>query len=44
MSLSNDRKTDIAHGITRTTDGAIVIVGESNSYKRRSDFYMIKLK
>jgi len=42
--LYGDKKRDIPHGITRTTDGAIVIVGETNSYKRRSDFYMLKLK
>ena len=35
---------DIAHGITRTTDGAIVIVGESDSYSRSKKFFMIKLK
>jgi uncharacterized delta-60 repeat protein len=42
--LYGGRKRDIAHGITRTTDDAIVIVGESNSYKRESDFYIIKVK
>jgi uncharacterized delta-60 repeat protein len=42
--LYGKRKRDVAHAITRTTDGAIVIVGETNSFKRRSDFYMIKLK
>ena len=35
---------DIAHGITRTTDGAIVIVGESDSHSRSKKFFMIKLK
>ncbi|CAA6806152.1 MAG: Unknown protein [uncultured Sulfurovum sp.] len=35
---------DVAHGITRTTDGAVVIVGESDSYSRSKKFFMIKLK
>ncbi|CAA6810814.1 MAG: Unknown protein [uncultured Sulfurovum sp.] len=35
---------DIAHGITRTTDGSIVVVGESDSYSRSKKFFMIKLK
>ena len=35
---------DIANGITRTTDGAIVVVGESDSYSRSKKFFMIKLK
>jgi uncharacterized delta-60 repeat protein len=42
--LYGDKNKDIAHGITRTTDGAVVVVGESDSYKRPKDFYMIKLK
>jgi uncharacterized delta-60 repeat protein len=42
--LYGERSKDIAHAITRTTDGSIVIVGESDSYKRSKDFYMIKLK
>jgi uncharacterized delta-60 repeat protein len=42
--LYGDRNKDIAHAITRTSDGAVVIVGESDSYKRPKDFYMIKLK
>ena len=39
-----ERNKDIAHGITRTSDGAVMIVGESDSYKRPKDFYMIKVK
>ena len=35
---------DIAHGITRTTDGAVVVVGESDSHSRSKKFFMIKLK
>ncbi len=38
------KNKDIAHGITRTSDGSVVIVGESDSYKRPKDFYMIKVK
>lgn len=35
---------DIAHGITRTSDGSVVIVGESDSYSRSKKFFMIRLK
>ena len=42
--LYGDKNRDIAHGITRTSDGAVVVIGESDSYKRPKDFYMIKLK
>jgi len=42
--LYGEKNRDIAHGITRTTDGAVVIVGESDSYRRSKDFYIIKLK
>lgn len=39
-----EREKDIAHGITRTSDGSVLIVGESDSYKRAKDFFMIKVK
>jgi uncharacterized delta-60 repeat protein len=42
--LYGGRENDIAHSITRTTDGGVVVVGESDSYRRSKDFYMIKLK
>ncbi len=42
--LYGDKNRDIAHGITRTSDGKVVIVGESDSYSRSKNFYMIKLK
>ena len=42
--LYGESNKDIAHGITRTTDGKIVVVGESDSYTRSKNFYMIKLK
>lgn len=42
--LYGDKEKDIAHAITRTTDGAVVIVGESDSYSRAKNFFMIKLK
>ncbi len=42
--LYGDKNRDIAHGVTRTSDGKIVIVGESDSYSRSKNFYMIKLK
>ncbi len=42
--LYGERNRDIAHAISRTSDGAIVIVGESDSYTRSKNFYMLKLK
>jgi len=42
--LYGDKNKDVAHAITRTSDGAIMIVGESDSYSRSKNFYMIKLK
>ncbi|SFV67225.1 hypothetical protein MNB_SV-12-488 [hydrothermal vent metagenome] len=41
--LFGERGRDMAHAITRTTDGKIIIVGESDSYRKSEDFYMIKL-
>ncbi|HHS93511.1 MAG TPA: hypothetical protein ENK82_09185, partial [Campylobacterales bacterium] len=35
------KNRDIAHGITRTTDGAIITVGQSDSFSRNTKFYMI---
>jgi len=42
--LYGDRNTDIAHGITRTSDGSIVVVGESDSYSNAKDFFLLKLQ
>jgi hypothetical protein len=42
--LYGDRNTDIAYGITRTTDGSIVIVGESDSYSNAKDIFLLKIK
>ena len=42
--LFGEKNKDIAHAITRTSDGGIVIVGESDSYSRSKNFYLIKLK
>ncbi|MEA3418368.1 MAG: hypothetical protein U9Q90_03125 [Campylobacterota bacterium] len=42
--LYGDRNTDIAHGITRTSDGSIVVVGESDSYSNSKDFFLLKLQ
>jgi len=36
--------TDIAYGVTRTSDGSIVVVGQSDSKSNSKDFYMLKLK
>lgn len=41
--IYGDQNRDLAHGITRTTDGGLVIVGESDSFSRSDNFYMIKL-
>ena len=42
--LYGDRNTDIAHGVTRTSDGSIVVVGESDSYSNAKDFFLLKIK
>jgi hypothetical protein len=38
-----DERKDIAHGVARMSDGSVIIVGQSNSFKRSTNFYMIKL-
>jgi len=35
---------DIAHGLARMSDGAMVMVGESDSFSRSKGFYMVKIK
>ena len=42
--IYGDKNKDIAHAVTRTSDGSVVIVGESDSYTRAKNFFMIKLK
>ena len=42
--LYGGRNTDIAYGVTRSSDGSIVVVGESDSYSNARDFYLLKLK
>ncbi|MBL0721692.1 MAG: hypothetical protein JJV88_03845, partial [Sulfurovum sp.] len=42
--LYGGRNTDIAYGVTRTSDGSIVVVGQSDSKSNAKDFYMLKLK
>lgn len=39
-----DREKDRAHGIARMSDGSIIVAGESDSYSRSTNFYMIKIK
>ena len=39
-----DERKDVAHGAARMSDGSIIVVGESNSFKRAKNFYMIKLQ
>jgi uncharacterized delta-60 repeat protein len=39
-----DERKDIAHGVARMSDGSVIIVGQSNSFKRATNFYMIKLR
>ena len=38
-----DERKDVAHGVARMSDGSVIVVGESNSFKRSKNFYMIKL-
>jgi hypothetical protein len=38
-----DERKDVAHGVARMSDGSVIVVGESNSFKRAKNFYMIKL-
>ena len=38
-----DERKDVAHGVARMDDGSIVVVGETNSFKREKNFYLIKL-
>ncbi len=38
-----DERKDVAHGVARMSDGAMMVVGESNSFKRAKNFYMIRL-
>ena len=38
-----DERKDVAHGAARMSDGSIIVVGESNSFKRAKNFYMIRL-
>ena len=42
--LYGDINTDIAQGVTRTSDGSIVVVGESDSYGNAKDFFLLKLQ
>ncbi len=42
--LYGDINTDIANGVTRTSDGSIVVVGESDSYTNAKDFFLLKLQ
>ncbi len=37
-------RKDVAHGVARMSDGSIMVVGETNSFKREKNFYLIKLQ
>ncbi len=39
-----DERKDIAHGVARMSDGTVIVVGETNSFKRAKNFYIIKLQ
>ena len=39
-----DRNKDTGHGIARLSDGKLIIVGESDSFERARNFYMIKVR
>lgn len=38
-----DERKDVGHGVARMSDGSMLVVGESNSFKRAKNFFMIKL-
>ncbi len=38
-----DRDKDVAHGVARMSDGSVIVVGESDSYSRATNFYMLKM-
>ncbi|SFV57555.1 hypothetical protein MNB_SV-8-968 [hydrothermal vent metagenome] len=38
-----DERKDVAHGVARMSDGSMIVVGETNSFKRAKNFYLIKL-
>ncbi len=38
-----DERKDVAHGVARMSDGTVIIVGESDSYSRATNFHMIKV-
>jgi hypothetical protein len=38
-----DERKDVAHGVARMSDGSVIVVGESNSFKRAKNFFMVKL-
>ncbi len=35
---------DVGYGVARMSDGSMMVVGESNSFKRAKNFYIIKLR
>ena len=37
-------RKDVAHGVARMSDGSMIVVGETNSFKREKNFYLIKLR
>jgi uncharacterized delta-60 repeat protein len=39
-----DERKDVGHGVARMSDGSIIVVGESNSFKRAKNFFIIKLR
>ncbi len=38
-----DERKDVAHGVARMSDGSVIIVGESDSYSRATNFYINKI-
>jgi hypothetical protein len=39
-----DERKDVAHGVARMSDGSMIVVGETNSFRREKNFYLIKLR
>lgn len=38
------RNHDAGHGIARMSDGSLIVAGESNSFERSKNFYMLKIE
>jgi len=39
-----ERNKDVGYGVARMSDGSLVVIGESDSFNRAKNFYMIKIQ